>query len=140
VSPLLWCLVVQFNKENGYEIQEVKLRVVLVAPPSRRSPVAESAEEGVVYPNPYPVSAAAGRGLTPTDPVSPSARPCHVCSPRAIPPYSMCCLPWLFRTPRRCLCICIPYMVLSSFFPSLLLGCPRIPLQAESEGCFRVEG
>lgn len=58
-----------FNKENGYEIQEVKLRVIFVAPPQPPSPVAESAEEGVMNPYPvYPTSAAATRGLTPTDP------------------------------------------------------------------------
>eukprot|EP00475_Leptophrys_vorax_P045325 TRINITY_DN9364_c0_g1_i2.p1 TRINITY_DN9364_c0_g1~~TRINITY_DN9364_c0_g1_i2.p1 ORF type:complete len:256 (+),score=30.27 TRINITY_DN9364_c0_g1_i2:207-974(+) len=36
-----------FNKENGREIHEVKLRVTYVAPPQPPSPVAESAEEGV---------------------------------------------------------------------------------------------
>lgn len=78
------CMVVQFNKENGYEIQEVKLRVIFVAPPQPPSPVAESAEEGVMHPSPYPISSAAARGLTPTDPVSPPARLSHIHSPHAM--------------------------------------------------------
>lgn len=85
-SLLLLCVVVQFNKENGYEIQEVKLRVVFVPPPQPPSPVAESAEEGTLAPSPYPISAPA-RGLTPTDPVS---DPSGVCGHSALlPPHTV---------------------------------------------------
>ncbi|CAI7749225.1 unnamed protein product [Closterium sp. NIES-54] len=54
-----------FNKENGREVHEVKLRVIYVAPPQPPSPVAESAEEGVISPSPFPTST---KGLTPADP------------------------------------------------------------------------
>lgn len=54
-----------FNKENGREIHEIKLRVIYVAPPQPPSPVAESAEEGVISPSPFPTSS---KGYTPTDP------------------------------------------------------------------------
>eukprot|EP00475_Leptophrys_vorax_P036099 TRINITY_DN6035_c0_g1_i1.p1 TRINITY_DN6035_c0_g1~~TRINITY_DN6035_c0_g1_i1.p1 ORF type:complete len:251 (-),score=35.66 TRINITY_DN6035_c0_g1_i1:200-952(-) len=56
-----------FNKENGRQVHEVKLRVVYVAPPQPPSPVAESAEEGAISPSPFPPTT---KGLAPADPAA----------------------------------------------------------------------
>eukprot|EP00897_Mesotaenium_endlicherianum_P009330 jgi/Mesen1/8425/ME000472S07785 len=42
-----------WSKEAGKEVVEAKLRVVYVAPPQPPSPVAESAEEGLMSPSPF---------------------------------------------------------------------------------------
>ncbi|CAI5977531.1 unnamed protein product [Closterium sp. NIES-65] len=55
-----------FNKENGREVHEVKLRVLYVAPPQPPSPVAETAEEGGT-PSSFPPTA---KAVAPTDPGS----------------------------------------------------------------------
>lgn len=57
-----------FNKESGREINEVKLRVVYVPPPEPPSPVAESSEEGVISPSPFPPSSSAAKSFAPVDP------------------------------------------------------------------------
>ena len=67
---LMFYVLVQFNKEEGRDVHEAKLKVLYVSPPQPPSPITESNEEEGLSPKATPIVDNGGHHLLTTDPVT----------------------------------------------------------------------
>jgi len=67
---MMFCFSVQFNKEEGKDVHEAKLKVLYVSPPQPPSPITESNEEEGNSPKATPVVDNGERHHLLSDPVN----------------------------------------------------------------------